>query len=337
LANFLRGLLQMTPHKFVPMSAEIWSVDHLYAGLVGMLSENWVRSECAALAALMGDYADCVVDSFNPLACIAARAAHKPLVSVIQADMHPLNRGFIWWREPPANVPSAAPAFNQVLAHYRLPPINKTEELFVGDLTLVVGMPETDPIPEPAQVTYIGPALWQAPDAALPDWCASLSTAKPIIWVYAGNPQYFAIQTPVDSVVVLPLPKNFIHAAYAPGIALARRSQLLIHHGGYGSCQTGLYAGTPAVIIPTYSERESNARRLAAAGAAEYILPRSDAWGRKHVAVDELREKINKTLREPTYAANAQRLGAQLQRYGGAALAAELIEATCTTEASAAG
>jgi len=46
------------------------------------------------------------------------------------------------------------------------------------------------------------------------------------------------------------LPPNFYYASYVPGLAMAERSDLLIHHGGYGSCQTGLYAGTPAVIIP---------------------------------------------------------------------------------------
>ena len=34
-----------------------------------------------------------------------------------------------------------------------------------------------------------------------------------------------------------------------------KRSDLLIHHGGYGSCQIGFCTGTPDVIIPTYSER----------------------------------------------------------------------------------
>jgi UDP:flavonoid glycosyltransferase YjiC (YdhE family) len=34
------------------------------------------------------------------------------------------------------------------------------------------------------------------------------------------------------------------------------------HHGGYGSCQTGLVPGTPALILPTFPERESNARRI---------------------------------------------------------------------------
>jgi UDP:flavonoid glycosyltransferase YjiC (YdhE family) len=59
-----------------------------------------------------------------------------------------------------------------------------------------------------------------------------------------------------------PLPPNVIHEPYVPGLAMAALSDVLIHHGGYGSCQTALHAGKPSVILPTYSERESNARRL---------------------------------------------------------------------------
>ena len=66
---------------------------------------------------------------------------------------------------------------------------------------------------------------------------------------------------------MLPLPANFRHEAYLPGLAMAEQADLLIHHGGYGSCQTGLFMGKPAVIIPTFSERESNARRVAGVGA----------------------------------------------------------------------
>jgi UDP:flavonoid glycosyltransferase YjiC (YdhE family) len=49
---------------------------------------------------------------------------------------------------------------------------------------------------------------------------------------------------------------------------MAERSDLLIHHGGYGSCQTGRLCGKPAAIVPTYAERERNPRRVAALGAA---------------------------------------------------------------------
>jgi len=68
-----------------------------------------------------------------------------------------------------------------------------------------------------------------------------------------------------------PLPANFRPPGYAPGQALDRRADVMIHHGGHGSTLTALAAGTPALIIPTYSERESNARHAAALGVA--LLP----------------------------------------------------------------
>jgi UDP:flavonoid glycosyltransferase YjiC (YdhE family) len=107
---------------------------------------------------------------------------------------------------------------------------------------------------------------------------------------------------------------------------MASRSDLLIHHGGYGSCQTGLYTGTPAVIIPTYSERESNARRVADVGAAEFVVPSIDLSGKRYVEVDELRVKVRQVLSDPSYAAHARQISQKLQEYGGATQAAILIE-----------
>src|SRR6202162_3088922 len=69
------------------------------------------------------------------------------------------------------------------------------------------------------------------------------------------------------------LPPNFTHAAYLPGLAMAERGDLMVHHGGHSSVMTGLQAGTPAVIVPTITERESNARRLVALGAGKIVLP----------------------------------------------------------------
>jgi len=43
---------------------------------------------------------------------------------------------------------------------------------------------------------------------------------------------------------------------------MAERCDLMVHHGGHGSVMTALAAGTPAVIIPTITERERSARRV---------------------------------------------------------------------------
>lgn len=117
---------------------------------------------------------------------------------------------------------------------------------------------------------------------------------------------------------------------YVPGLIMARRSSLMIHHGGYGSCQTGLYTGTPAVIIPTYSERESNARRVHAVGAGEFLVPSTDASGRKkYISPNLLNALVKKVLSTASYSDNAKRISGVLQVFGGASCAVQLIEEFC--------
>lgn len=351
--DFLRKLILALPIKSTPDTLEIWNTDHAGA-LMGMLNEGFVRANCEALKELIEECGpDVIVDFWNPFAVIAARSLQKPLITVIQADAHPASQGFIWWKTPPATIPTPVPVVNKVLVDFGLPPIRTLSELNVGDLTLVVGMPETDPLPANADVIYIGPILWQKQEATLPDWIHQLDRNKPLIWIYSGNPHYANSGKTLDSMVVLqsciaalaeenvnvvlttgyhalpkqvlPLPSNFHHAPYVPGLAMAERSDLLIHHGGYGSCQTGLYMGKPAVIIPTFSERESNARRVSAASAGAFVPVENDAEG-KRVNVEELRATVRHVLSDPTFAVNARRISQRMRNYGGPSQAARLIE-----------
>jgi UDP:flavonoid glycosyltransferase YjiC (YdhE family) len=240
------------------------------------------------------------------------------------------------------------------LADYGLRPIEKTEELHVGDLTLVAGIPDTDPLPAGTDAVYVGPILWQKPSAKLPEHICALDAKRYVIWVYTGNPRYFEpFVTWGDSIVILracisalaeeyvqvvlttgyhdlpvepaSLPVNFHYEPYVPGIAMAERSDLMIHHGGHGASLTGPYTGTPAVVIPTFSERESNARRVAGLGAAEFIVPTEDAEWEKHVSVDLVRVKARQALSNASYTENAQVVGEKMRSYGGVLEAARLI------------
>ncbi len=49
----------------------------------------------------------------------------------------------------------------------------------MGDLTLVAGTPETDPLPDHANVIYVGPILWQKTESKLPDWIGDLRKDTP--------------------------------------------------------------------------------------------------------------------------------------------------------------
>jgi len=355
----VRLAFRVLRHAMRSSTAAVWDIDH-FMYLMGMAEPALVRAAVASLTRLIADCrADAIVDFWNPLACMAARATHTPLISVLQADVHPDSRGFLWWREPPPERPTPVPAVNRVLAELGLAPVDRVADLLLGDLTLVLGIPRTDPLPERADVTYVGPILWQQPGSTLPDWIEDLDSDRPLVWLYPGNLRYMpGARSPFDSMVVLEacvealcdepvhvvlttghqnlprrfrrLPRNFRHAPYVPGLAMAERSTMLIHHGGYGSCQTGLWAGRPTVIVPTFSERESNARRVAEAGAGLVVLPESDARGtRKHAAPARLRDAVRAVLSDPAFTRSAGELSRELRAQGGAPLAARLIvEAT---------
>ncbi len=337
-------------------TAEVWNIDH-FMDLFGMWNKDSIRAHVQSMIKMINDYEpDVVIDFWNPWACIAAKASNIPLITVIQADMHPQSNGFIWWRQPSFEVPNPVSAINTILMEYQLKKIEKTGELLIGDRTLIVGMPETDPLPDTVDITYIGPILWQKRSEKLPDWIKDLNNEQPVIWIYPGNPRYMKeSEGPFDSIViihaciealkdmpvqvvlstghhslpktVLPLPSNFHYVPFVPGLAMADRSDLIIHHGGYGSCQTGLFTGTPALIIPTYSERESNARRIAAVNAGDFVLPTTDSTGKKkHVQAEDVYKKVKHILSNSSFTDNAKRISQKLRTYGGAANAATLIE-----------
>jgi len=334
--------------------SQAWDVEHFFGGVY--TQEDYVRQALAVYVDLVRDFApDMVVDSFDPLACLAARVLKVSLASVLQGNFHPASRGFLWWESArPAGLPSAARFINKVASEYGVPPVDRCVDLMAGDLSLIVGTPETDPVAANADVTYIGPMVFQRGDAALPAWVNELKGEQPLVWVYSGNPRYAPVATPVDSIVViraaiealsnapmqvvlttgyqdLPaelrvLPPNFHHAAYLPGLLMAKRCDLMVHHGGHSSVMTGLMAGTPAVIIPTITERESNARRLAALGAGEFVVPRDGADGEKRIDVAEFSKKVSRVLHEPSYRQSARRVAESMRQFGGARAAAERIE-----------
>src|SRR5258708_3376667 len=148
LLQFLKKVVPALPTKYPARSEDIWDMDHAGA-MMGMLNEGFVRANCEAFRELIESCgADVVVDFWNPFAVLSARAIEKPIVTVIQANAHPDSQGFIWWQARPPHVPTPVSVMNRVLADYGLPPITKLADLSIGDLTLGVGAPETDPLPE---------------------------------------------------------------------------------------------------------------------------------------------------------------------------------------------
>jgi MGT family glycosyltransferase len=338
------------------ISAEIWNGNQ-GSSYMGFLDIDFVRAIAQDYVTMMKEFdPDIIVDTWGLPACLAAKILRKPLVTITQADNHPDAQGYIWWRQTPPNLPNPVPVVNEVLNEHGLPLLTeKIEELFLGDMVLIVGTPDTDPLPDYSKVHYVGPLQQKTSPESLPDWILKLPSDQPLVWVYSGNPRYGDEPFVADSIVIIracvevlgneklqvvlttghqPLPSEFadlpsnIHfTSYVPGFAMASKSDLVIHHGGHGSYLTGLSAGTPSIVIPTYSERESNARRLSGLGAGEYVIPSTDGMGEKYISMDEFRKKVWRVLGDASYKQNAQRIAKNFKEYGGEIQAADVIEA----------
>ena len=129
------------------------------------------------------------VDSFGLLTCLAARILKVPLVSVLQGNFPPASDGFLRWQgQRPVGLPSAAPIMNKVAAEYGIAPVASCARIcLAGNLSLIVGTPETDPLPASASVGYIAPIVWQRGNATVPDWVTALSGDQLVIWVDLMN------------------------------------------------------------------------------------------------------------------------------------------------------
>ena len=151
-----------------------WDIEQMFGAMYG--DEEYTRAATALHVDVVRDYGpDVVVDSFGLMTCLAARILHVPLASVLQGNFHPASDGFLWWAgERPAGLPNAAPVLNKVAAEYGVAPVKRCVDHLAGDLSLIVGTPETDPLPAAAGVTYVGPIVWQRGNATLPDWVIGL-------------------------------------------------------------------------------------------------------------------------------------------------------------------
>lgn len=99
---------------------------------------------------------------------------------------------------------------------------------------------------------------------------------------------------------------------------LMERSDVVVHHGGWGSTVAGLATGTPAVVMPLGADQPWQAARLASVGAAVQVDP--------HRIAEELPAAIESVIDEPVYGMNARRLQQEIMAMPAAPEVVLLIE-----------
>lgn len=241
-------------------------------------------------------------------------------------------------------------AVNEMRARYGLPPIPGSVNAFSGQvpLHLIPSVPELDYERKdlPGCVRYVGPCVWNKPShEPAPVWLEELPKDRP--WVHvtegtmhsqapfvlqaaaqglAGRPVQVLLTTGRDrdpsTMGLGPLASNIRVERWVPHSDLLPKTDVLVTTGGASTVLAGLNAGVPMVLVPTQWDKPDNAQRVVEAGAGIRISPRTCTPGR-------LRAAVERVLSDASFRENARRMSEIFSRYGGASLAAELLEGLC--------
>ena len=237
---------------------------------------------------------------------------------------------------------------NALRRRYGLPPLRISVTEFAGQmpLYLVPSTPEFDYERRdlPSSVHYVGPCLWdKSSHEPPPAWLAQLPHDRPVVHVteatvhmqeplllrtaaraLGDRPMHVVMTTgghrdPAD-LDLGPLASNIRVERYVPHSDLLPRTAVVVTMGGAGTVLAALKAGVPLVVVPTEWDKPENAQRVVEAGAGLRLEP-------NRCTPERLRGAVERVLQEPSFRQNAERLAAAFSRYGGAARAAELLEA----------
>ncbi len=230
---------------------------------------------------------------------------------------------------------------------WHLPPHRHREDAY-SQLAQICQLPAGFDFPRkqlPACFHYTGPLL--APQSLEPvafdnsTFPFEQLTSKPLIYASLGTLQnrnwkifeaiaeaclgleaqlVISLGDPNRDVATLQLPGSPLVVAYAPHQQLIHRSSLVITHAGMNTVIGALSCGVPLVAIPITNEQPGIAARLAQTGAGK-VVPLAK------LTVPKLRAAVETVLADQSYREQATMMKAEIQRCGGVAAAADVIEA----------
>jgi MGT family glycosyltransferase len=123
----------------------------------------------------------------------------------------------------------------------------------------------------------------------------------------------------VDPDALGPVPANASVHRWVPQLSVLAHASAFVTHAGMGGCSEGLWHGVPMVAVPQAVDQFGNADRLVELGVARRLDVEATA--------DELRAAVVELESSPEVAARCAALRTELRTAGGAAGAADVIEA----------
>ena len=219
---------------------------------------------------------------------IAARVIKKPLVGIIQQSLHPSGGGFIDVQGS-ARKTQPLDSFNNLLKKLHHPSIDAVEELMMGDVTLISGVPSTDQLPVDDRTRYCGPLLWFPRRGK--NQLQSIPKDRKVAWVYGTDcDSWVGGRFLIREIVPLLADMGFfvlissgghrmplVHhpevlcVENIPGDLAARRAELVVGRGGHDLFWTAIMAGKPFFGAPPNSEWLNYCQCARSLGVGDYV------------------------------------------------------------------
>jgi MGT family glycosyltransferase len=188
---------------------------------------------------------------------------------------------------------------------------------------------------------FVGPSLPAASEAAVP---TAGDSNVPLVYVSLGTlfnaaPDFYkacfaafrdepvrvimSIGTNVSQAALGEPPPNFVVAPHVPQLDVLARASVFLTHGGMNSVSESLYHGVPVVVVPQMAEQVIVGQRAEELGAGMCLT-------KDQTTPEHLRASVNRLVGDGRFRRQAAVLGQSLRTAGGAARAADVIQAFVT-------
>ena len=326
-----------------PMVLPSWRNNDAGAGLRGFADIEWLKNTQKEWRRYFNTYKpDLILSDFGVQSAIAARALGIPQATITQSCMHPGRFGgrIQYWNNECESEKShqTADVINQYLKQFNAAPIESYDDLYTSHKTIIPGFPEFDRLEEQCEkeTFYSGPVLWDGLHEKKTCEQPTFKNGNPVIFSYPGRMNdgagnsgevlFNAITAAAkanDSFNVIistggmdakakhladSVPENVKVVDWLPMDQAFMNCDIVIHHGGHGSCMANFKYGKPALIIPTHTERNYNAHRM-------QDLETGIIINREDVNTTSILNGIEALLREKKYIDNTRRYQKKIQQH----------------------
>jgi UDP-N-acetylglucosamine:LPS N-acetylglucosamine transferase len=244
---------------------------------------------------------DLLIGDTHFLTFLIGKKHQVPVLQITRQAGFPPKPEFFWWSKQMGAFlePNATGPFQELCAGLEVSDIERAEDLLRGDHYLIPSSKDIEPVKRRGlPVSFCGP-LTEISQLNRPINYFLEQSEYPKIYITIGGgagrsqeKQFFNrilqifdktdYRVMISTAGTMPakeyngLSSNVLFVDWIDGLSAIKQSDLVIHHGGYGTTMETLVAEKPSVIIPSHSEQEGNGRRLEKLGVGKVVLPYED-------------------------------------------------------------